>query len=121
MFSRIAMIALGAVCCIFSGCGCSKEKGEETAVPSRMEDAAYTNRLVEIQKSRNAVAAKAAALRVKIKDLGPDAVGTPEFVDLTNQLAKCVGDSEKMRKTALNVIRSRVVKEADVKKGDLKK
>ena len=121
MLSRILMIALGAVCCIFSGCGCSKEKGDEMSVPSRMEDAAYTNQLKQLLDNRNVLAAKSAALREKIRNLGSEAQGAPEFIDLTNQLAKCVGDSEKMRKTALNAIRTRVMKEADVKKGDLKK
>lgn len=85
-----------------------------------MNDAAYTNRLVEVRKGRNAVAAKAAAIRERIAKLGPEAQDTPVFIDLTNQLAQCEAESDQMRKTALNVIRTRVMKESS-QKGNLKK
>lgn len=113
MVARIAMIALGAMCCIFSGCGCSKENDDGT--PSRMDDAAYTNRLMEIHRSRNAVAAKVAALRGRIEKLGSEAKGSPEYIDLTNQLAQCMAESDRLRNTAVNAIRSRLLKESNQK------
>lgn len=122
MVTRIAIIAFGAMCCIFSGCGCSKEKQADDGIPARMKDSVYTNRLAQFFESRNAVVTKMAALRVKIEDLEPDAKGTPAYVDLTNQLAQCAAEADSIKKTTLNTIRSRVMKEAAVKrKGDLRK
>ena len=116
---RISIIALGALCCLFSGCGCSKEKGS-AAVPSRMEDAVYTNQLVQLRNSRAAAAAEAVAIRAQIEKLGPNAAQTPEYAALTNRLAQCTAASERIRKETLTTVRSRILKES-AEKGNLKK
>ena len=122
MICRMAIIALGALCCLFSGCGCSKEKGAVPDVPSRMEDPVYTNQLVTLQNSRRVVAMKAENIRAKIAKLGADAKNGPEYADLTNQLAACAEESEKIRKDTLTTIRARILKEGDAsQKGNLKK
>lgn len=117
---RIPIIALGALCSILSGCGCSKDKKPEGGVPSRMEDAVYTNELVQLRGNRTAVAAKAAILRARIESLGADAAGTPEYVELTNRLAQCDAEAERLRATTMSVIRTRIIKDA-AQKGNLKK
>ena len=119
MFLRASIIAVGALCCLFSGCGCSKEK-KGTVVPSRMEDAAYTNRLVQLHDGRAAAAAEAAAIRAQIEKLGPNAAQKPEYAALTNRLAQCAAASERIRKETLTTIRSRILKES-AEKGNLKK
>ena len=124
MMCRIAIIALGALCCLLSGCGCSKDKGTEVPsnVPSRMEDAAYTNQLATLHDSRKAVAMKAEAIRAKIAKLGKDARNSPEYAELTNQLANCEAESARIRRDTLTTIRARILKEGGaVKKGSLKK
>lgn len=118
MVARIAIIAFGAICCLFSSCGCSKEKGP--GVPARMEDAVYTNRLVQLRADQTAAAAKAVALRRKLEQLTQDAKGTPEYIDLTNRLAQCTEEAERLRKATLNTIRARLMKES-AQKGNLKK
>ena len=87
-----------------------------------MQDAAYTNRLVRLQERQTAVAAQMAALQKKIGKLGTEAKtsGTPEYVDLTNRLAQCKAEAERIRKETLVAIRSRIMKESD-QKGILKK
>ena len=117
---RLSIIALGALCCLFSGCGCSKEKPSEDGVPPRMKDAAYTNQLVQLRANQATVAAQVAALKDKLANLGPEAVGTPEYIDLTNRLARSQGEADSLRKTTLNVIRTRILKES-AQKGNLKK
>ena len=118
---RISIIALGALCFFFSGCGCSKDKkAAESGVPSRMEDAVYTNKLVQLRGSQTAVAAKAAMLRARLESLGADAAGTPEYIELTNRLAQCAVENERLRETTVNVIRTRILKES-AEKGILKK
>lgn len=126
MAFRIAIVALCALGCIsFSGCGCSKEKPQETAVkgvPSRMQDAAYTNQLVQLHEGRKAVAVKVAAIRAKLAKLGPDAEKSPEYADLTNQLAQCEVESRRLRQEAVTTVRARVLQEAGpAQKGNLKK
>ena len=117
---RVSIIALGALCCLFSGCGCSKEKKADSGVPSRMEDAVYTNQLVQLRGRQTAVSAKAAILRARIESLGAGAAETPEYADLTNQLELCTKEAERLRKTTLNVIRTRIMKES-AQKDNLKK
>ena len=121
MVARIAIIALGAVCCIFSGCGCSKEKAGGGAY-SRMQDAAYTNQLAQLKDRQVSVAAQASALRAKIEALGAEgkAGNTPEYADLTNQLAQCSREADRIRKEAQMTIRARLMKEAGPKR-NLKK
>ena len=124
MSCRIAIVAaLGALCSIFSGCGCSKEEPKATpGAPARMQDVAYTNQLVSLHAGRKAAAAKMAAIRAKIAKLGPDAEKRPEYADLTNQLAQCEAESRRIRKDAITTVRTRVLKEAEsAKKGNLKK
>ena len=116
---RVPIIALCALCSILSGCGCSKDKKPE-GVPSRMEDAVYTNELVQLRGNQTAVAAKAAILRARIERLGADAAGTPEYTELTNQLAQCAAEAERLRKTTMSVIHTRIIKDA-AQKGNLKK
>ena len=126
MAYRIAIVALCALSCLhFSGCGCSKEKPQETAVkgaPSRMQDAAYTNQLVLLHDGQKAVAVKAAAIRAKLAKLGPEAEKSPEYADLTNQLAQCEMERNRIRKETSTTVRTRVLQEAGpAPKGNLKK
>ena len=123
MAYRVAIAAFCALSCLcFSGCGCSKEKPEKAGVSSRMEDAAYTNQLVTLYDGKKAVAAKVAAIRAKLAKLGPEAEKSPEYADLTNQLAQCEAESLRLRKEALTTVRARVLKEAGAEtKGNLKK
>ena len=117
---RVPIIALCALCCLLSGCGCSKEKEAAGGVPPRMEDAAYTNRLMELNGAQKSVAARMADIRAKISRLGEGAKGSPEYASLTNQLVQCMEEAGRLRKTTLNVIRTRVMKES-AQKGNLKK
>lgn len=119
MFLRASIIAVGALCCLFSGCGCSKEERDD-GIPARMEDAVYTNQLAQFRARQASAASRAAAIREKIRALGAGAEGTPEYVDLTNKLAQCEVESERIRKSTLNAIRTRIMKES-VQKGNLKK
>lgn len=121
MVMRLSIIALGAFCCLFSGCGCSKEK-KESDVPSRMQDASYTNQLQQLQGRQTALAKQMTVLQEKIGKLGAEAkaAGTPEYVDLTNRLAQCKSEAERIRKEALVAIRARIMKESDQKR-NLKK
>ena len=123
MLMRVVLVALGALCCFFSGCGCSKEKPEPVKDgPSRMRDVSYTNQLVQLQEGRRVVAAKVAEIRAKLAKLGADAEKSPEYADLTNQLAKCEAESQRIRKEAIAAVRTRVLKEAGpAQKGNLKK
>ena len=126
MAFRIAIVALCALGCLsFSGCGCSKENPEvdvEKGNPPRMQDAAYTNQLVTLYDGKKAVAVKVAAIRAKLAKLGPEAEKSPEYADLTNQLAQCEAESLRLRKEALTTVRARVLKEAGAEtKGNLKK
>ena len=119
MVRLISISALCALCCFLSGCGCSKDK--PTPAP-RMEDADYTNRLVQIHGRQKDVAANAAAIRGKIEALGAEAKGKPEYVDLTNRLAQCEAEMERIRQEALLAVRARISKDLPPRKtGDLKK
>ena len=125
MLLRIVLVALGALCCLFVGCdGCSKGKPPvvDDGIPPRMKDAAYTNQLVRLQEGRRAVAVKVAAIRAKLAKLGPEAEKSPEYADLTNQLAQCEAESKRIRREAATTVRARVLQEAGpAKKGNLKK
>jgi len=123
MLFRIAIIALGALCCLVSGCGgCSKEPKPvvDDGVPPRMKDAAYTNQLVQLQRRQKTVAAQMAALQSKIERLGAEAKTKPEYADLTNRLAQCEAELERVRKETLLTVRTRLLKDAS-KKDNLKK
>ena len=123
MLLRVAIIALGALCCLFAGCdGCSKKPVVDDGIPPRMKDAAYTNQLAQLQEGRRAIAVQVAAIRAKLAKLGPDAENRPEYVDLTNKLAQCEAASKRIRKEAVTTVRARVLQEAGpAKKGNLKK
>ena len=126
MLFRIAIIALGALCCLVSGCGgCSKEQKPpvvDDGVPPRMKDPAYTNQLVQLQRRQKTVAAQMAALQLKIEGRGAEAKTKPEYADLTNRLAQCEAESKRIRREAAKTVRARVLQEAEsAKKGNLKK
>ena len=126
MAFRIAIVALCALGCLcFPGCGCSREKPKEEAVkgnPPRMQDAAYTNQLAQLAEGRRAVAVKVAAIRARLAKLGPEAEKSPEYVELTNQLAQCEAESKQIRRDAITTVRARVLQEAGpATKGNLKK
>ena len=126
MLMRVVLVALGALCCFFAGCGgCSKEPKPPVVndgVQPRMKDAAYTNQLAQLQEGRRAVAVKVAAIRAKLAKLGPQAEKSPAYADLTNQLAQCEAESKRIRREAATTVRARVLQEAgSVKKGNLKK
>ena len=126
MLMRVVLVALGALCCLFAGCGgCSKEPKPPVVndgVQPRMKDAAYTNQLAQLQEGRRAVAVKVAAIRAKLAKLGPEAEKSPAYADLTNQLAQCEAESKRIRREAATTVRARVLQEAGpVKKGNLKK
>jgi len=124
MLLRIAIIALGALCCLVSGCGgCSKEPKPpvvDDGVPPRMKDPAYTNQLVQLQRRQKTVAAQVAALQSKIEGLGAEAKTKPEYVDLTNRLAQCEAELERVRKETRLTVRTRLLKDSS-KKDNLKK
>ena len=120
MTSRISILALAALATLLSGCGCSKEKKPVDAPKERMEDVAYTNTLARLRKDQASAAAKIAAIREKIEKLGGNATTSPEYISLTNDLAKCMAESEKIRKTTQMAVRNRLMKDA-AKKGNLKK
>lgn len=122
MRMNLHMVALCALCCLFSGCGCSREKKADGGVPSRMEDAVYTNRLVRLHDSQRQIAARSAAIRAEIKKLGPDAEGTPEYVALTNRLAQCAEEFIRIRQEAQATVRARLLKDTgDNHKENVKK
>lgn len=123
MALRLAILTLGALCCLFSGCGCSKERPaatEKDGIPPRMKDAAYTNRLVQLHDAQRQIAAQAAAIRAEIEKLGPEAEKKPEYAALTNRLADCTAAFVKARQEALGTVRARILKESG-QKGNLKK
>ena len=119
MTSRISIIALAVLATLLSGCGCSKEKKTVDAPRQRMEDAAYTNTLAKLRKDQSSAAAKIAVISEKIEKLGKDAVKSPEYISLTNNLAKAKAESEMVRKTTQMAVRNRLMKDA-AKKGNLK-
>ena len=126
MLTRVAIIALGALCCLFSGCGgCSKEPkppATDEGRPPRLEDSAYTNRLVQLRGRQKAIVSQMASLQAKIQRLGPgpEAQTKPEYADLTNRLARCEAELERVRKETLLAVRTRLLKDSE-KKGNLKK
>ena len=125
MLLRVAIIALGALCCLFSGCGgCSKEQKPSAAVdegnPPRMQDTAYTNRLVQLRGRQKALVSQMAVLQAKVQGLGAEAQTKPEYADLTNRLAQCGAELERVRKETLLAVRARLLKDS-AKKGNLKK
>ena len=114
---KLPIILLGAACCMFSGCGCSKEKSPPSSeAEARMQDAAYTNRLVQIHKGQKAAASKSAAIRAEIERLGANPESRPEYADLTNRLAQCELEAEAARNAARNAVRERIMKDAAAKK-----
>ena len=117
----IAILALCALCGFLSGCGCSKESKPVEGLPPRMQDPAYTNRLVSLHDRRSAIAAKAADIRARIEKLGDAAKGSAEYADLTNRLAQCEAETANIKKEAMSTIRARILKEKSAKKGDLTK
>ena len=124
MLLRVAIIALGALCCLFSGCGgCSKEPKPPVADeghPPRIQDSAYTNRLVQLRGRQKAIVSQMAALQAKIQGLGAEAQTKPEYADLTNRLARCGAELERGRKETLLAVRTRLLKDS-AKKDNLKK
>ena len=123
MLFRIAIVALSALCCLVSGCGgCSKEPKPvvDDGVPPRMKDPAYTNQLVQLQGRQKKIAAQMAALQSKIERLGAEAKTKPEYADLTNRLAQCEAELERVRKETLLTVRTRLQADSATK-GDLKK
>lgn len=117
---RISIIALGALCCLFSGCGCSKEKTDDEVVVPRMKDESYTNQIVQLHNSQKAVASRAAAIRGKIAALGDGPEKKPEYVDLTNQLAQCEAEAKRIKLVTRETIRARILKDASAKGKTLK-
>jgi len=120
MMRAISIIALLALVSLLSGCGCSREKKPVDGMKERMSDVAYTNTLAKLRSEQVSSAAKIAAIVAKIEKLGKDAASSPEYMALTNDLAKCRAESEMIRKTARMAVRNRLMKDA-AKKGNLKK
>ena len=122
MLLRVILIALGALCCLFAGCdGCSKKPAVvDDGIPPRMKDAAYTNQLVQLQRRQKTFAAQIAALQSKIEGLGEEAKKKPEYAVLTNRLAQCEAELERVRKVTLLTVRARLLKDSE-KKDNLKK
>ena len=88
--------------------------------PPRMQDPAYTNRLVQLRGRQKAVVSQMAALQTKIQRLGAEAQTRPEYADLTNRLARCEAELERVRKETLLAVRTRLLKDS-AKKDNLKK
>ena len=104
----IPMLAFCAAGLLVSGCGCSKEKTAADGVPARMKDTAYTNRLVQIRYGQLSAAGRVAHVRNEIVRLGKDAEKNPKYTALTNELAKCMAEHEKLRRDAAATVRARV-------------
>ena len=121
MIRTISIIALLALASLLSGCGCSREKKPVDAMKERMRDSAYTNMLAQALSDQRKIASEAAKIRTSIEKLGKNAVGSPEYVDLTNRLAKCVKEAEMTRMAARMAVRERLMKDSKAKKGNLKK
>ncbi len=121
MGRAIHTFALCALCAFLSGCGCSRDRQDDGAEPSRMHDPAYTNALASIASRRAAVAAKAADIRARIAKLGDGARGGAEYADLTNRLARCEAEAASARKDAISTVRARILKEKSAVKGGLRK
>ena len=121
MMRTVSIIALIALSALLSGCGCSREKKPVEGVEARMKDAEYTNRLAEIRSEQVKVASAAAAIRSEIEKLGGDAERHASYPDLTNRLAQCEADMERIRKTAQQTVRERILRDSPEKKGYLKK
>ena len=121
MRMRLSIIALGALCYLFSGCGCSKEKpAAGDGVPPRMKDAAYTNRLTKLHDAQKSIAAQSVAIHAEIAKLGQGAEKTPEYIALTNRLAQCAAKAAQTRQEILGTVRARILEESG-QKGNLKK
>ena len=88
---------------------------------ARMNDAAYTNMLAQALSDQKKIASEAAKIRSSLEKLGKDAVGSPEYVDLTNRLARCEKEAEMTRMAARMAVRDRLMKDSKAKKGNLKK
>ena len=121
MIRTISIIALLALTVLLSGCGCSREKKPVDAMKARMQDAAYTNMLVQALSDQKKVASETAKIKSSIAKLGKDAVGTQEYIDLTNRLARCEKEAEMTRMAARMAVRDRLMKDSKAKKGNLKK
>ena len=121
MIRTISIIALLALASLLSGCGCSREKKPVDAMKARMQDAAYTNMLVQALSDQKKIAFEAAKLKASIEKLGKDASGTQEYIDRTNRLAKCEKEAEMTRTAARMAVRDRLMKDSKAKKGNLKK
>ena len=119
MMRTISIAALAVLVSLLSGCGCSREKKPVDGLKGRMEDVAYTNAIVSLRKDQASAAAKISVIRQKIEKLGKDAATSPEYISLTNDLAKAKAESEMIRKTTQMAVRNRLMKDA-AKKGNLK-
>ena len=121
MIRTISIIALVALTVLLSGCGCSREKKPVDAMKARMQDSAYTNMLVQALSDQKKVASETAKIKSSIAKLGKDAVGTQEYIDLTNRLARCEKEAEMTRMAARMAVRDRLMKDSKAKKVNLKK
>jgi hypothetical protein len=121
MIRSISIIALAALFSLLSGCGCSRGKKPVDAMKERMRDSAYTNMLAQALSDQKKIASEAAKIRSSIEKLGKNAVGSPEYVDLTNRLARCEKEAETTRTAARMAVRDRLMKDSKAKKGNLKK
>ena len=115
----LPMFALCAAGLLVSGCGGLEEEAAADGVPPRMKDVVYTNQLSNFRNNRSALAAREASIRSKLSRLGTDAKSKPEYVALTNELAKCKAENAQLRKNVVTVMRTRLLKDA-AKKGNLK-
>lgn len=120
IFSIAAASSLCVLCGFLSGCGCSKEPDVRESDVPRMEDPVYTNALVSLRDAKASLAGKAEVIRAKIAKLGEGAKDTAEYAQLTNELARCAAEADKVRKEALQTVRARILKENAAKKGGLK-
>ena len=120
MMRAISIIALSALVSLLSGCGCSTKREPVDEARVRMSDAAYTNLLVQTHSAQVQVASQMAAIRSEIERLGKGAEKRPEYVDLTNRLARCKAESEMLNNAVRMAIRDRLMKDSKAK-GNLKK
>ena len=120
MMRTISITALVALSVLLSGCGCSREKKTVDAMKERMQDAVYTNMLAQALSDQKKVASETAKIKASIEKLGKEAVGTAEYIDLTNRLAKCEKEAEMTRMAARMAVRERLMKDSKAKKGNLK-
>ena len=89
------------------------EDEHKIAMPTRMYDVAYSNKIDSLAKRKEAVDARVEAIRLELFKLGPGAENEKGYVDLTNQLSQCEEESVRIRNEAQSTVRARIMDELE--------